>query len=119
MNAQRPTLIAQRPKAENGRTVAFDIEERLLNYAAEIIRLTEKLPSSRAGNHAAGQLLRSGTSPLPNHGEAQAAESRDDFIHKMSICLKELSESRRWLRLILRVPLTREDRSLRTLKLER
>jgi len=56
----------------------------------------------------AGQLLRSGTSPLPNHGEAQAAESRDDFIHKMSICLKELRESRRWLRLILRVPLIRE-----------
>lgn len=83
----------------------FDLEERLLEYAAQIIRLTECLPNSRAGNHVAGQLLRSGTSPLSNHGEAQAAESRDDFIHKMSICLKELKESRRWLRLVARVPL--------------
>jgi four helix bundle protein len=83
----------------------FDLEERLLDYAAQIIRVVERLPQTRAGNHVAGQLLRSGTSPLPNHGEAQAAESRNDFIHKLSICLKELKESRRWLRLTKRVPL--------------
>jgi four helix bundle protein len=65
------------------------------------------LPDSRAGNHVAGQRLRSGTSPLPNHGEAQAAESRKDFVHKLSICLKELRESLRWLRLIQRVPLVK------------
>ena len=85
----------------------YDLEERLLDYAANIIRLVERLPDTRAGNHVAGQLLRSGTSPLPNHGEAQAAESRNDFVHKFSICLKELRESRRWLRLIKRVPLTK------------
>lgn len=85
----------------------YDLEERLLEYAASIIRLVERLPNTRAGNHVAGQLLRSGTSPLPNHGEGQAAESRDDFIHKFSICLKELRESRRWLRLAKRVPLLR------------
>jgi four helix bundle protein len=107
-NVQRPTSNAQRPKTERDGVPAFDLEGRLLNYAAEIIRLTERLPHTRAGNHVAGQLLRSGTSPLPNHGEAQAAESRDDFVHKLSICLKELRESRRWLRLILRVPLSRE-----------
>jgi four helix bundle protein len=83
----------------------YDLEERLLEYAARIIRLVERLPDSRAGNHIAAQLLRSGTSPLPNHGEAQAAESRKDFIHKLKICHKELRESRRWLRLIQRVPL--------------
>ena len=83
----------------------YDLEERLLEYAATIMRLVERLPNTRAGNHVAGQLLRSGTSPLPNHGEAQAAESRNDFVHKFSICLKELRESRRWLRLIKRVPL--------------
>jgi four helix bundle protein len=83
----------------------YDLEERLLEYAARVIRLVEKLPDSRAGNHVAGQLLRSGTSPLPNHGEAQAAESRKDFVHKLKICHKELRESRRWLRLIQRVPL--------------
>ena len=83
----------------------YDLEERLLEYAARIIRLVEQLPDSRAGNHVAGQLLRSGTSPLPNHGEAQAAESRKDFVHKLKICHKELRESRRWLRLIQRAPL--------------
>jgi four helix bundle protein len=83
----------------------YDLEERLLNYAAQVIRLVESLPATRAGNHVSGQLLRSGTSALPNHGEAQAAESRNDFVHKLSICLKELKESRRWLRLTQRVPL--------------
>ena len=83
----------------------YDLEERLLEYAARIIRLVEKLPDTRTGNHVAGQLLRSGTSALPNHAEAQAAESRKDFVHKLKICHKELRESRRWLRLIQRVPL--------------
>ena len=53
----------------------------------------------------AKQLLRSGTSALPNHGEAQAAESREDFLHKMRLCLKELRETKRWLLLAQRVPL--------------
>jgi four helix bundle protein len=83
----------------------FDLEERLLRYTASIVRLTDQLPNTRAGNHIAGQLLRSGTSPLPNHAEAEGAESRSGFIHKMGICHKELRESRRWLRLIRHVPL--------------
>jgi four helix bundle protein len=99
-NIQRPTF-----NEESQREAVFDLEERLLEYAARIIRLVDSLPATRAGNHVAGQLLRSGTSPLPNHGEAQAAESRADFIHKLRICHKELRESRRWLRLIKRVPL--------------
>ena len=88
----------------------YNLEERLLDYSARIIRLVERLPDTRAGNHIAGQLLRSGTSPLPNHGEAQAAESRNDFLHKLKICLKELRESHRWLLLIQRVPLLRPRR---------
>ena len=60
----------------------YDLEERLLEYSARIIRLVERLPATRAGNHIAGQLLRSGTSPLPNHGEAQAAESANDLVHR-------------------------------------
>lgn len=83
----------------------YDLEERLLEYAASIVRLTEQLRPSRAANHVAGQLLRSGTSPLFNHGEAEGAESPRDFAHKLSLCLKELKESRRALRLIARVPL--------------
>jgi len=81
----------------------FDLEERLLEYAAMIIRLAEHLPATRAGNHIAGQLLRSGTSPLSNHSEAESAESMSDFCHKLRICLKELRESKRWLRLIHKV----------------
>lgn len=83
----------------------YDLEERLLEYSVKIIRIVEQLPSTRVGNHVAGQLLRSGTSPYPNHGEAQAAESPNDFIHKLRISLKELRETKRWLKLIQRIPL--------------
>ena len=78
----------------------FDLEERRLEFASAVIDLSEQMPASRAGNHVAGQILRSGTSPDPNHGEAEEAESREDFIHKLKICLKELRETRRWARLI-------------------
>ena len=80
----------------------FNLEDRLLEFASGVIDLSESLPGSRAGNHVAGQILRSGTSPYPNHGEAEDAESREDFIHKLKICLKELRETRRWARLIKR-----------------
>jgi four helix bundle protein len=80
----------------------FDLEDRLLEFASAVIDLSESLPATRAGTHIAGQVLRSGTSPYPNHGEAEAAESRDDFVHKLKICLKELRETRRWAQLIKR-----------------
>jgi four helix bundle protein len=84
---------------------SYDLEERLLEYSVRIIKIVEQLLNTRAGNHVAGQLLRSGTSPYPNHGEAQAAESPRDFIHKLRISLKELRETQRWLKLIQRVPM--------------
>jgi four helix bundle protein len=83
----------------------YDLEERLLDFAAAVIRLVERLPNTKAGNHVAGQLLRCGTSPLANHGEAQGAESREDFLHKMRVAYKELRETRRWMRLIKKAPL--------------
>ncbi len=85
----------------------YDLEERLLDYSLRIIRVVDELPNTRTGNHVAGQLLRSGTSPSSNHAEAQSAESRGDFVHKMRICLKELRETKRWLLLIRRVPLVK------------
>ena len=88
----------------------YDLDDRLLDFSVSIIQITEALPTTRAGNHIAGQLLRSGTSPHPNHGEAQAAESGKDFVHKMSICLKELRETQRWLRLVEKAKLV-EDQS--------
>lgn len=83
----------------------YDFENRLLEYATSIIRLVERMSNTRAANHVGGQLLRCGTSPLFNHGEAQAAESPDDFAHKMKGCLKELRESERALRLVEKAPL--------------
>ena len=83
----------------------FDLEERLLEFAVRIIRVTESMKRTRAGIYVADQLLRSGTSPCGHHGEAEGAESRDDFIHKLKVCYKELREARRWLRLVQRVPL--------------
>lgn len=78
----------------------YDLEERLINFASEAIDISETLPKSFAGNHLASQLVRSCTSPALNYGEAQAAESRNDFMHKMKICLKELRETFVCLRLI-------------------
>ena len=90
----------------------YELEERLLEFASAMIDLSEKLPNSRAGNHVAGQILRSGTSPYPNHGEAEDAESREDFIHKLKLCLKELRETRRWARLIRRKNWAKDDPTL-------
>ena len=83
----------------------YDLEERLIDFAVRIIRTAESLPKTRIGNHISGQLIRCGTSPAPNYGEAQSAESRADFIHKMRICLKELRETRVWLLMIVRAHL--------------
>ena len=85
------------------RDTRYDLEDRLLEFAVNAVELTESLPSTRAGNHIAGQLLRCGTSSLSNHGEVEAAESRKDFLHKLRICLKELRETKRWLRLVRRL----------------
>ncbi len=63
----------------------------------------DELPNTRVGNHVAGQLLKAGTSPYPNQGEAQAAESPRDFVHKLRMSLKELRETKRWLKLVDRV----------------
>ncbi|MCA9122024.1 MAG: four helix bundle protein [Planctomycetaceae bacterium] len=91
--------------ADKSNTPQFDLEERLLEYAARIVRLAEALPRTQTGKHVSGQVLRSGTAPMAHHGESQAAESRRDFIHKMKIALKELRETQRWLKLIQRIPL--------------
>ena len=69
------------------------LEERLIDFAVLIVSVVEALPNSKAGNHIANQLIRSGTSPAPNYGEAQSAESHKDFIHKLKISLKELRET--------------------------
>src|SRR5882672_2657683 len=78
----------------------YDIEDRLIDYTCRMIDVVEALPNSRAGNYIAGQLIKSCHSPTFNYGEVQAAESRNDFIHKLGIVLKELKECRTALKII-------------------
>ncbi len=87
-----------------------DIEERLLAFAVRVGKAVDALPNTRLGRHVAGQLVRSGTSPAPNYAEACAAESKNDFIHKLAIVLKELRESSVWIRLIVKSELIPEQR---------
>ena len=89
---------------------AFDLQERLIDFAVRIINVVESLPQTRVGKHVAAQLICAGTSPAPNYGEAQSAESRRDFIHKMKIALKELRETLVWLQIIGRKPLCDPER---------
>jgi four helix bundle protein len=92
-----------------------DLEERLIDFAVRIIHLANALPKSKIGNHIYGQIIRSGTSPAPNYGEAQDAESRSDFIHKVKIILKELRETRIWLLMIAKAKLIRSVSKLQPL----
>ena len=85
-----------------------DIEERLIDFAVRVIGVCEAMPDSAAGRHIRGQLLRSGTSPAPNYGEARGAESVNDFIHKLRVVLKELNESQIWLIMIVRTGMMSE-----------
>src|SRR3982751_5275490 len=87
-----------------------DLAERLLDFAAEVGKIVDALPETRLGRHTAGQLVRCGTSPAPNYAEAGGAESRKDFIHKLSICLKELRETHCWLLLVVKAELLPEQR---------
>jgi four helix bundle protein len=86
-----------------------NIQERLIDFAVEVITLTTQFPKTPAGRHIADQLLRSGTSPAPNYAEARSAESYNDFIHKLKIALKELNETRIWLEIIQRSNLVPEN----------
>ncbi|HLP63364.1 four helix bundle protein [Flavobacterium sp.] len=80
----------------------FDLHERLIDFAVTIIDITDNLKTTKAGNHLSGQIVRSGTAPSLNYSEAQSAESRNDFIHKMSVVLKELRETHSCLKIIHR-----------------
>ena len=81
------------------------MEERLINFSVLIIDITDEMPDKKAANHLSGQLIRSGTSPSLNYGEAQSAESRKDFVHKIKIVLKELRETFVCLKIIKRAKL--------------
>ena len=105
IKSEYPMSNVQYPMSKDGKSPlvnegGYDLEDRLIDFAVRIIRLSEALPNTKAGTHVAGQILRSGTSPAPNYGEAQSAESAADFIHKLKIALKELRETLIWLKII-------------------
>lgn len=81
-----------------------------MDFAVRMIQLCGALPKTAFGKHIQGQLLRSGTSPAPNYGEARTAESHRDFVHKLKIALKELNETRVWLKIIHRANLLPVER---------
>jgi four helix bundle protein len=93
----------------------FDLEDRLINFAVRIIEVARSLPKTRVGNHIGGQIIQCGTSSAQNYGEAQRAESRSDFVHKMQVCLKELRETRVWLIMIIRLKLIKPTSKLDSL----
>jgi four helix bundle protein len=94
--------------AADKRSQADVLEERLIDFAVRIIKLAARLPKT-AGRHVSGQILRSGTSPAPNYGEARGAESSGDFTHKVRVVLKELNETSIWLRIIKRSELLKAE----------
>ncbi len=96
----------------------YDLEDRLVKFTLTVMKIVEGLPSTRAGNHIAGQLIRCGTSPALNYGEVQSAESRKDFIHKMKIILKELRETCICLKIIKLKPLVKPSKGLESVMKE-
>ena len=86
----------------------YDLEDRLIDFAVRISLLTDHFPATPIAKHVSTQISRSGTSPFANYGEAQAAESRQDFIHKLKVCLKELRETQAWLKFVERMQFSPE-----------
>ena len=86
-----------------------DIEKRTIDFAVRIIKVVKTLPTDFTGKHLGNQLLRSGTSPAAHYAEARSAESKKDFVHKLKIGLKELNETRIWLKIIIQAELKKHN----------
>ena len=93
----------------------YDLEERLIDFAVDVIFFIESLPNTKSATHLGGQLLRSGTSPSLNYGEAKSAESKNDFLHKIKVCFKELRESYNCLRILDRAKIYKSERQVKEL----
>jgi four helix bundle protein len=82
------------------RSTEFDLEQRVAEFASRAIAVCEALPNRTGAAHIKDQLFRSSTSVAANYAEASVPESRKDFVHKMNVALKEIVETRMWLRII-------------------
>ena len=87
-----------------------DLAERILEYGTRIVKVVGSMPRNLAGRRIADQLLTCGLSVGANYEGAQAAESHDDFVHKLQIALKELRESGYWLKVVSRSNLLPQNR---------
>lgn len=96
----------------------YDLENRLIEFSVLIIEIVNEMMNSKAGNHLSGQLVWSGTSVSLNYGEAQSAESKKDFIHKMKVILKELRETFVCLKIIQRSKLYETEENIKKAKKE-
>jgi four helix bundle protein len=94
------------------------LEDRLIDFAAKVILFSDTYKKNYAGNHLAGQIIRSSTSPALNYGEAQSAESSKDFVHKMGICMKELREIFVNIKIVDKANLTHQKLRLKVLKVK-
>jgi four helix bundle protein len=90
----------------------YDIEERLIDFTCLVFKLIETMRNTKAGNHISGQLVRSGSSPALNYGEAQSSESKNDFIHKFKVILKELRETIISLKIVRKSALCKNEELL-------
>ena len=90
----------------------YDLEDRLIKFAVMTANLAETFPETMFGKYIGGQVVRSSCSPALNYGEAKSAESLNDFIHKMKICLKELRETLVSLKIIQLKPVTKKTEIL-------
>ena len=88
---------------------ADELQDRLIAFAVRILLLADALPDTPAGRHVRNQIVKCGTSPAPNYGEARGGESRADFMHKLGIVFKELNETQIWLEIMQRAKLLKEE----------
>ena len=96
----------------------YDLESRLIKFSVLILEIAKEMPTTMTGSHLSGQLVRSGTSVSLNYGEAQSAESRKDFIHKMKVILKELRETNICLEIVNLANVTRSGEKIQNAKKE-
>src|SRR5258706_15044317 len=106
MSVARDWFAIQFGRAPDCRVATNDLEDRLVRFGSTACWLSERFPRTPLGQHVAIQLARSSTSTFANYGEVQSAESRRDFVHKLAICLKELRETRTWLKFVREMDLS-------------
>jgi four helix bundle protein len=102
-------LLGEKVYEKRNQGKKYDLEERTARFGESVIDFVKTLPNNVVNRELIGQLVRAGTSVGANYNEADGAESKKDFRHKIAICKKESKESRHWLRMIARANPERAD----------